>query len=307
MRRLTDERGAVALVVALVLVPLLGFAALAVDTALVYVARTQLLTASDAAALAVAADCARGTCGHAAGTAAGLAGANAAVLGADGPARVDTELGATSVTVTARSTVGLVFAPVLGIQDSEVRASTTARWAPLASVTAPLPVALSVCERPGPEGVPDDDRPVAVRPVGEESCAGPAGTVPAGLVTLATGSCTVDVVAGGTLAVAEDALPSGCDAAAALPALGTVVPVPVFDRLTGTGAAATVHVLGIAGFHVTGWSTGSTAVGPGTAAACGDQPCLLGFFTGYAAPDASPSDTASGTPDLGARAVLLTR
>ena len=47
-----DERGQVAIVVALMLVVLLGFAALVVDVGLNWAARTQAQAAADAAALA---------------------------------------------------------------------------------------------------------------------------------------------------------------------------------------------------------------------------------------------------------------
>lgn len=301
MRRVTDERGAVALVVALLLVPLLGFAALAVDTAVVYVARTQLHNASDAGALAVAADCARGTCGDVAGTATALTAANRA---GDDTARTTATVDGATVTVTVASRVTPVFAGVLGVGASRVEASTTARWAPLSAVTSPVPVALSVCERPGPAGVPTGDRPQVVRPSADATCEGPAGPVATGLVLLVADGCSVDVVAGADLAVTDD-VPPGCDLDTLRPLLGTVVPVPVFDRLTGTASGSSARVLGIAGFRITGWSTGTTVVGAG--AACGDQPCLLGHPTGYAALDAAPSDTVSGAPDLGARAVLLSR
>jgi hypothetical protein len=68
MQRLTrrlrrDERGAAAVVLSLLMVPLLGFTALAVDAGAVYAEKARLQTAADAAALAVAQDCARGNCG----------------------------------------------------------------------------------------------------------------------------------------------------------------------------------------------------------------------------------------------------
>lgn len=303
MRRLSDERGAVALVVALLLVPLLGFAALAVDTAALYVARTQLHNASDAAALAVAADCARGTCGDVSRTASSLAAANRP---GDAAPQTSTEVSGSAVTVTTGSSITPVFAGVLGVGPSTVQASTTVRWSPLTSATTPLPVALSVCERPGPAGVPADTAPHAVRISGSQTCEGPAGTVPSGFSVLATGSCSARAVVGDSLPVVDD-VPPGCDVDSLRPLLGTVVPVPVFDQRTGTGSGSSVRVVGITGFRLTGWSTGSAAVGTGTAGACGDQPCLFGYPTGYAALDATPSDSVSGAPDLGARAVLISR
>ena len=55
--RLSDERGATAVVFALLLVPVLGFAAIAVDVGSLYAERARLQVAADAAALAVAQDC----------------------------------------------------------------------------------------------------------------------------------------------------------------------------------------------------------------------------------------------------------
>jgi Flp pilus assembly protein TadG len=53
------ERGAVAILVALLLVVLLGVAALAVDIGLIAWTKTQLQTGADAAALAIAQNCAK--------------------------------------------------------------------------------------------------------------------------------------------------------------------------------------------------------------------------------------------------------
>ena len=66
MRSLTrnhdDDRGAVLVWVALMLVVLLGIGALVIDVGALYAERRQLQNGADAAALAVAADCAEGDC-----------------------------------------------------------------------------------------------------------------------------------------------------------------------------------------------------------------------------------------------------
>jgi len=49
-----SERGAVAVMVALLLVVLLGFGALAIDASMLYAQKIQLQNGSDAAALAIA-------------------------------------------------------------------------------------------------------------------------------------------------------------------------------------------------------------------------------------------------------------
>ena len=79
--RLSGERGATATVFALLLVPMLGFAAIAVDIGALYAERARLQVAADAAAIAVAQDCSRGTCGDMLATARAMVAAN------DGDAR----------------------------------------------------------------------------------------------------------------------------------------------------------------------------------------------------------------------------
>ena len=75
-RLLASERGATAVIFALLLVPMLGFAAIAVDVGSLYAERARLQVAADAAAIAVAQDCARGNCGDMLATAQGLVAAN---------------------------------------------------------------------------------------------------------------------------------------------------------------------------------------------------------------------------------------
>ena len=53
------ERGAVSVLIAILMVSLLGFTALAVDVGMLYAERTQLRNGADAAALAIAQKCAR--------------------------------------------------------------------------------------------------------------------------------------------------------------------------------------------------------------------------------------------------------
>lgn len=63
MRRVkVDETGAVAVMVAMMLVAILGAAALAVDMGAMYVERRELQNGADAAVLAIAEDCANGVC-----------------------------------------------------------------------------------------------------------------------------------------------------------------------------------------------------------------------------------------------------
>jgi hypothetical protein len=142
-QRLNDDRGAVGVVVALLMVPLIGFAAISIDVAAMWAERQQLQTGADAGALAVAQDCSRGSCGDATGTAQALAAGNLAV--GDSSASV-TSTASDSVTVTTSGVREHFFAPVLGIDSSTIVASASAGWGAPSGGTAELPLAVSWCD-----------------------------------------------------------------------------------------------------------------------------------------------------------------
>jgi hypothetical protein len=161
MRRLKDEQGAVLVIVVLMMVVLVGMAALVVDAGAMYEERRELQNGADAAALAVAEDCARGlpcTVAAATDTAAELGDANAD----DGTSNtvIDTDAfdpaGSVTVDTSTRRTDGttaisFVFAPVLDVIGGEdvdgktISASATAVWG-YASSLRTLPLTISECE-----------------------------------------------------------------------------------------------------------------------------------------------------------------
>jgi hypothetical protein len=166
MRRLaTQDDGAVAVIVGILLVVLLGFGAIAVDAGALFSERRELQNGADAAVLAVAQDCASGdseaACdagpqGDRHATAQLFANSNAtdgsaAVDSVDG---VDVRFSASKATVTTTSLnngEGFVrhwFAPILGIDDpTEVVAASTAIWGPVSfGSIATLPLTFSLCE-----------------------------------------------------------------------------------------------------------------------------------------------------------------
>ena len=63
MQRVRDERGSVGVVVAMLMVPIMGFAAISIDAAALWTQQLQLQTGADAGALAIAHDCGLGACG----------------------------------------------------------------------------------------------------------------------------------------------------------------------------------------------------------------------------------------------------
>jgi hypothetical protein len=164
------DDGAVLVWVALMLVVLLGVGALVIDIGRLYVERRQLQNGADAAALAVAQDCAEGPdCGDDAATAQQYANLNAndnrsavepgtpcgngpgltpctptpsGIDGATGWVRV----GTSTLTSTGDDEVSFLLAPIISaLTGKKVRASATAAWGPLGAA-ATLPFTFSECE-----------------------------------------------------------------------------------------------------------------------------------------------------------------
>src|SRR4051794_19216016 len=110
MQRLRDERGAVAIIVALLMVGLLGFTALAVDVGAMWSEKKQLQNGADGGALAIAQACAKGACGTPSATAQTYAVANR--NGGTATGSIDSLTG-NSVTVRATDPHENWFAQVL--------------------------------------------------------------------------------------------------------------------------------------------------------------------------------------------------
>jgi hypothetical protein len=180
MRSLNDEKGAVAVTVALLMVVLLGFAALAIDVSALYQERRTLQNGADAGALAVAKDCASTGCvdvdvdviaddyadenaddgesnvDEVCGPSPGLIGCPdppAVPAGTVGYVRVTTSTN--EVTSPGNPTeVNFNFAPVFDLvapgdhEGKTMRASAVAAWGPpRAATTGPLTISLCEFER----------------------------------------------------------------------------------------------------------------------------------------------------------------
>lgn len=167
--RIQQDSGAVAVVVAVCLTALLGFAALAIDVGAVFVERRELQNGADAAALAIAQDCATdpGSAGcadplTAHGTAQSYANANAndnvSTVPPPGAGGVQFPAGTQKVVVkvdtndpTSADTSRLAhfFAPVIGIESTAVTAKGAAIWGAASMFgggEADVPVSGSVCD-----------------------------------------------------------------------------------------------------------------------------------------------------------------
>ncbi len=309
-RRRRDERGAVSTVVALLLVPLLGFAALSVDVANLYLQRTQLQTGADAAALAVAQDCARGSCGapsSPAQTAQTMTSRNLR----HGTPQSTVTLSAGRVRVQATTDVSTVFAPALGVDSARVHASATAMYGAPTGGRAVLPLAFSWCEwqQQTLGGLPSGivQRVIFLtKTSGTVGCTGPSNNiVPGGFgwLQVNSGTCGTRTSIGDTImSDPGNSVPSGCSTSSFSSAVGTTVLLPLFDSSSGTGSGATYHLYGYAAFQLTGYHFGGQ-YDVGTPC-IGNSRCVKGYFTRFV--DLSEAfDYGVGAPQLGASVIRL--
>jgi Flp pilus assembly protein TadG len=298
-RRLAQERGATAVMTAMLLVPLLACGAIAVDVASYYSDRTQLRNAADAAAIAIASDCARGTCGGTTATATALQSANASVADAfDATLRTPTvTVGTRRVDVTTSADAAHWFAPLLGRDSSRVTATSRATWAPTGAGTAKFPLVISWCEYVG-QMQRDRNGNATIRvnattDLGSpDTCTGPDGVTPVRVgyaVTNGDGgnaACGTTSTIGGTVSqytgmyTTSYRLPISCTNAHLASLVGTTVIVPIWDQVTGPEGSAQMRVFAYAAFYLEGYDYINRP----------DDPALIGRFSRAALP------ATSGTP-----------
>ena len=311
-RRLAGEHGATAVLLSLLLVPILGFTAIAVDVGALYAERARLQVAADAAALAVAADCAKGACGDMQATAQGMVDANLGdataappVLAAD-PNRV---------TVSGRTPQEHWFAPVIGHDSTEVSATATVAWGGPSGGTAVLPLTFSWCEfeqQTGgglPSGTTERTIFLTKSSTTTRDCTGPSdNVVPGGFGYLVSdpGTCRASSARDErSTSSTGNTPPAECSAADFASWIGQTVLLPIFDEYGGTGSHAWYRVYGYAAFRLTGYHLGghfSTRPRP-----CGgSERCVTGYFTRFV--DLGEAfDHDSGAPQMGAWVLRLVR
>jgi Flp pilus assembly protein TadG len=315
LRKLDSERGASAVVLSLLMVPMLGFAAIAVDVGALYAERARLQVAADAAALAVAQDCSRGACGDMLATAQSLITANDGEGSAAFPVLSSDPL---SVTVTGSTPKEHWFAPIIGHDSTAVTATATVGWGAPSGGTAVLPLTFSWCSflAQTKGGLPSTETQQTImfsKSDGIGDCTGPSGNVVPGgfgFVEPDAGSChathSLDQQLMSSTGVS---LPKGCSKTDFDAWLGRTVLLPLFDEYGGTGSGAWYRVYGYAAFRLTGYAfngsttTGKKVCGPGTNSS---DRCVTGYFTRFVelsdAWDYSPD-----APTLGASILRLIR
>ena len=307
------ERGAVNVMVALLIIPLIGFAAIAVDVAALWADRQQLQTGADAAALGIAQDCAKNDCGVPATTAQDLA----------TPNKNDGQVTATVVTSPFTPATGSVtvdtttvrehwFAPVLGFDQSDVAASATASWGVPSSGVSVLPLAFSWCEfalQTG-GGLPSltVEHTIFFTKSADTECTGPSNNeVPGGFGWLeddvdgCTTSTSVDEVVWSSPGAD---VPSDCAPADFAALQGKTVLLPIFDDAGDVGGNAWYRLYGYAAFTITGYHFVGQFSWSNEGDCKGGKQCIQGYFTEFV--DLSDAFTYSTTaPSMGGSIVAL--
>lgn len=282
-----SERGAVAVIVAILLVVLLGFAALAVDMGLLYSEKAQLQNGADAGALAIAQACAKdtgsATCTAPSSLAKGLADGNS-LDGLSNVQSIGLDVLNRKVTVTADpveagrtdNQVSLFLAGALGIPASSVVAKSTVAWGSPSKGTTPFPLTISKCQVTtllidGSQQLiqshgsnANDDCPTT--PSGGDT---PGGF---GWLLQEASKCGayIDLDMNESGADTGNDGPTNCDsvlnqwAADITAGKEVIVLLPVFNSVTGTGSGASYDVSAFAAFKVEGWKFGGMSDLPKT-------------------------------------------
>ena len=300
------------MVLSLLMVPVLGFAALAVDIGALYAERVRLQTAADAAAFAVAQDCALGACGNMVATASDVVAANDGAAQAAPPVLSSNPL---SVRVTGRTPVQHWFAPVIGHDATVVSATATVAWGGPSGGTAVLPLTFSWCEfsqQTGgglPSGTVERTVFLTKSSATIEDCTGPSDNfVPGGFGYLVSdpGDCRATSARDErSYSSTGNTPPAQCSAADFASWVGRTVLLPIFDQYGGTGSNAWYRVYGYAAFRLTGYHLGgqfSSSPRP----CSGNERCVTGYFTRFV--DLGEAfDHDPGAPQLGAWVLRLVR
>lgn len=333
-----SQKGAATIMVAVLVVALLGFAALAVDVGAMYSEKAQLQNGADATALAIAIECAEGVdCPVA------MADPNNRLAGDNAN---DDSSGVFSVTQPSSNTVrvetnaqaagstddsfDLYFARVLGNDTAVIHAVAEATWgAPSAAKTLPWTISQCVFEKyltqdqllelqetgnftgvPNPERILfryDQNVPTY------EPCAAENGYAPGGFGWLDTDtgcSADIDVANSEVGSNPGNDLPHVC---ADMPATikDSPILIPLFTSATKNGQKTRYALSGFLAFQVTGFKFGGgptlTQLDP-SAPDCKGGNCrgIQGYFTRYVSIEEGISST-GGAPNFGATSVFLTK
>jgi hypothetical protein len=285
MRRIATpadgERGGIAVIVAILMVVLLGFAAISLDVAKLYSERAQLQNGSDSAALMVAQKCAKNVadtnCSVTAPMAADLANKNA-LDGLSNAKAIVLDKSGRTVQVTAgakeagspTNSVSLFFARILGFPSAEVAATSSVRWGSPEKGRTPFPITVSICQVRGQTGVMQLLQ-LHGKNANVDCFYGPSGAaVEGGFGGLqqdaAVCGATIDITTSKAGGDTGNNPPQYCDstlngwAADMTAGKDVILLLPIFNAVTGTGTNAVYGLTTFAAFKVAGWKLGSTGL-----------------------------------------------
>lgn len=324
MRRLiaTDpdqERGAVAVMFALLLVVLVGFIALAVDMGATYAKRQELQNGADAAALAAAQECATAGCSKAGSEAEKYAPANVLSGVVD---EVDVSYPADNVVrVDVSGTQEYMFLPVMpgAPKSGTIDVSALAVWGTPTSGTLSLPVIFSMCDfdaMGGASGVPT----TIFLTKADMGCDwGPDGNaMPGGFGIIGDGSCDVYVNVDDPWVPVDTGNNLGCGNLSEY--LEKVILVPIFDECRmgkkndpycpqGEGLGPSEREYRIYSFaamrlHEYSFPGLTTTKNCGDSSVSGNESCIRGTFVEWVELE-DAWDYEIENPDLGASVVSL--
>lgn len=326
MQRLDDDEGAVAVVVGVLMVVVMLFMAVVIDVGAVYAERRQLQNGADAAALAVARNCAVsrvvGPCVASAEnvrTARQLMDANAN----DGAAELadlrivefksSTE-DVFSVTVEgsteqADGSTGIPhsFASIVGVDDTTVAAEATAVWGAPSKGIVQLPLALPTCAFKTAT-LPPTEIAIPYKDIAKAGgCKNRNGFAMPGnfgwLETPDSSTCAVlvDTDVAQTPGTTGNSFPKGACADDLQAIKNAVIMLPVYDVSGGNGSKGWYQIYGFAAFQVTGYRfTSGLSWNANTAPALSSFG-IKGYFTKFVSLD----HFTLGGVDMGFTAIKL--
>lgn len=309
------ERGAVAVIVAILLVVLLGFGAIAVDVGLLYAEKAQLQNGADAGALGIAQACAKDTadpkCSSTSSLAKDLADKNS-LDNLSNVQSVDLDVPNRKVTVTADpleagrtdNQVSLYFANIFGIPASSVVAKSSVVWGSPSKGITPFPLTISVCQVNGMiDGATQLIRSHSSNH-NSDCPQGPSGSdTPGGFgwLTQDPSGCGayIDLAINESGADTGNDGPSHCNdilngwAADINAGKDVIILLPVYNSVIGTGSGTSYDVKAFAAFKVKGWKFAGASTLPltfrnrtewaGTNACSGECRGIIGSFIEYVA------------------------
>lgn len=261
-----DERGASAIMFVLAIIPLLAVGAIAGDTGLLYWEKAQLQNGADAAALAVAEDCALNPSlcsGRATATATTMASGNANDFNSAAEITgITVNPRSGSVTVIASSPEGdgveHPFASVLAPQEAtQLQARATATWGVPVRGSV-LPYAIGTCEFNDPRLTSGQE--VVIENTNRTSCPGTGSPGGFGWLDSPDG-CETELGVGDRIYGDTGSWGSGSGCDLSTVELCETILVPVYDHISrnpdGTGSPsgsnAYYHIEKFAAFVFNGW------------------------------------------------------